>query len=131
MEIVRRLVPAIRSGAADETAERLVALSDADLEFTSRIAAVEGRTYRGHDGVRAYFEDMAEAWQEWRSELEEISEVGPDTVLADIVIRATGKSGVDIETRSTVIFVLSSGRLLRVHSYPSRQEALEAAGLAE
>jgi ketosteroid isomerase-like protein len=131
VEVVRRAIEANRSGPPDDTVEKAVALANPDFEFMSRLTSVEGATYRGHDGVRAYFKDMADAWQEWRNELDEMTEVGPDTVLAEVTFRATGKSGVEVELRSAVVWVLSGGRVREIHSYASRQEALEAAGLSE
>ncbi len=41
-----------------EDMEELVALSDPDVEFVSIFAGMEGRTYRGYDGLREYFTDM-------------------------------------------------------------------------
>ena len=131
MEIVRRAVEANRSGPRDATVEIGVELAHPDFEFTSRLTSVEGATYRGHDGVRSYFEDMADAWQEWRNEADEVTEVAPNAIFTENTLRATGRSGVDVELRSAVVFVLSGGKILKIHSHPSRQEALEAAGLSE
>ena len=45
---------------------------------------------------------------------------------------ATGKeSGVPVEARLAAVFVLSQGKILRGHTYPSREEALEAVGLRD
>jgi ketosteroid isomerase-like protein len=131
VELVRHAVEANRSGPPDVTVEEAVALADPDFEMTSRLTSVEGTTYRGHDGVRRYFEDMADAWQEWRNDIDEMTEVSPDAVLTGVTFRAIGQSGVNVELRSAVVWVLSDGKVVRIHSYPSRQEALEAAGLSE
>lgn len=60
-----------------------------------------------------------------------MTEVGPNTVLTESVFRGTGRSGVDVELRSVVVWTLSEGRIIRMHAYPNREEALEAAGLSE
>ena len=130
--IARQLIEAHRSDDLESRIEANVALWDPSCEYTSVTAAVEPHTYRGHDGIRRYLGDLAERWAEWRSEAEEIIEAGPDTVLATIRFRATGKhSGAPIEARLGVVFVLSDGKLLRGHTYQSRDEALEAVGLWE
>ena len=131
MEIVRRAIEANRSGPPAETVEKAAQLAHPDFEFVSRLTAVEGGSYRGIDGARAYYADLADAWQEWHNELREVAEVGQDTVLTESVFRGTGRSGVDAELRSFVVWTLSEGRIIRMHSYPSREEALEAAGLSE
>ena len=131
MEIVRRAIEANRSGPPAETVEKAAQLAHPDFEFVSRLTAVEGGSYRGIDGARAYYADLADAWQEWHNELREVAEVGQDTVLTESVFRGTGRSGVDADLRSFVVWTLSEGRIIRMHSYPSREEALEAAGLAE
>lgn len=97
-----------------------------------RIASVEGATYRGHDGIRRYFEDMDGAWQERHNETCEIEVLGPDLVLTDNLARAVGRpSGVGVELRSAILWELSDGKIVKVHVCPSRGEALEAAGLSE
>jgi ketosteroid isomerase-like protein len=130
VEIVRQAIAANRSGPQDATTDAAVALTDPKVEFVSRLTSVEG-TYRGHDGLRRYFADMADAWREWQNEAQAIEELSPDTVLADVIFRAVGKSGVAAELRSAIVWELSDGKIARVHSYGSRKEALEAAGVSE
>ena len=131
VEVVCRAIEANRSGPPAETVEKAAELAHPDLDFVSRLSAVEGRSYRGIDGVRAYYEDLADAWQEWHNELLEVTEIGPNTVLTESVFRGTGRSGVEVELRINILFKLLDGRIVRMHAYPSREEALEAAGLSE
>jgi ketosteroid isomerase-like protein len=127
VEVVRLAIEANRSDDVEASIEALVALSDPSSEYTRVTAAVDPQTYRGHDGIRHYFGDMADSWQEWRSEAEEILELRPNTVVATVRFHGIGKdSGVPIEARLGVVFVLSEGKLLRGHAYPSREEAFEA-----
>lgn len=132
VEIVRKALASNRSGPAEETVEVAIALCDPGIEFTSRVTAVEGATYRGHEGARRYFRDMADAWQEWRNEPEETAEVAPDAVLAEFTFTGIGRgSGVKVELGSAGVFVLSEGRICAIHVHPTRREALRAAGLPE
>ena len=132
VEIVRQIIEASHSDDLESRIEATVALWDASCEYTSVTAALEPNTYRGHDGLRRYLVDLAERWAEWRSEVEDVFEVGPHTVVATIRSRLIGKeSGVPVETRLGVVFVLSQGKILRGQAYPSRQEAFEAVGLRE
>jgi ketosteroid isomerase-like protein len=128
-EVVRQFIEASRSG--DEASlEAFVALSDATIEHTRLPAAFGPETYRGHDGVRRWFTDMAESWQEWRNEIEELVEVGADTVAAAIRFCGVAKeSGVPVEARLGMVCVVSEGKVLRSRSYPNGEAALEAVGI--
>ena len=130
MQLVRRAMDANRSGPPEETVERAVALVHDDFQFVSRLSSVEGATYGGPDGCRAYFTDMADAWRAWRFEVTAISEIAPGTVFVDNTFHATGRSGVEVEVDTASVFSVSGGRVRRIDSYSSRQEALEAAGLS-
>jgi ketosteroid isomerase-like protein len=131
VEIVRQFIDAARSGDTDAI-EAFVAVSDTSIEHTRLPAASGPDTYSGHDGVRRWFTDMADLWREWRNEIEELVEAGPDTVAARILFIAVGRdSGVPVEARLGLVCVLSEGKVLRSRTYPSGEEALEAAYLSE
>ncbi len=108
-----------------------VSLSHPDFELRSRVTAVEGANYRGHDGARRYNRDLADAFQSWVNVPGEIVEVGDDAVVVDNTFRAVGHSGAEVELKSGIVFVIRDGRVFRCLSYPTREEALEAAGLSE
>jgi ketosteroid isomerase-like protein len=132
VEIVRQAIEANRSDDLEARIEAVLALWDPSCEYTRVTAAVDPQTYHGHNGIRRYISDMTDSWAEWRSEAEDVFEVVPDTVFATFRFRAIGKdSGVPVEARLGVVCVLSDGKLLRGHTYPSREQALEAAGLSE
>lgn len=132
MEIVRQVIESNRSDDREPRIEKVLALCDQRVEYTAARAVLEPATYRGHDGMRRYSADLADSWAEWRSEPEGLIEVGLDTVVATIHFRAVGKdSGAPIDARLGAVFVLSDGKLLRGHTYPTRAEALEAVRLSE
>ena len=129
-EVVRRVIEANRSGSG-EAGATAVTLADPNCVLTSRLTSVEGATYRGFEGIRTYLADMNDAWREWRIDLDELTELGPDAILTEVTFRATGHSGVEVKLHSAVAWLLAEGRVREMHSYPSREEALEAAGLSE
>ncbi len=132
VEVVRQVIESNRSDDIEARIEAVLALWDPSCEYTRVTDAIDPQIYRGHDGIRRYLSDMADSWAKWRSEVEDVFEVPPDTVVATIRSRLTGKeSGVPVEAQLGVVFVLSRGKILRGHAYPSRQEALEAVGLLE
>jgi ketosteroid isomerase-like protein len=131
VEIVRQFIEAARSGEGDAI-EAFIAVSDKNIEHTRLPAASGPDTYRGHDGVRLWFNDMADLWQEWRNEIEELVEVDPDTVAARLRFIAVGReSGVPVEAALGLVCVLSEGRVVRSRTYASGEAALQAVGLSE
>jgi ketosteroid isomerase-like protein len=132
VEVVRQVIESARSDGLEARIEAVLALFDPSCEYTRVTAAVDPQTYRGQNGIRRYISDMADSWAEWRTEVEDVFEVGPDTVVATFRFRAIGKdSGVPVEARLGGVFVLSQGKILRGQNYASRQQALEAVGLRE
>ena len=130
VEVARRLIELNRSDDLEAGIEAVLSLADPNCEWTSLLAALEPGRYRGHHGLRSYFNDLADSWEEWRNEVEELVQVGEDTVVATVRFQGVGRSsGVAVETRFGLVLVLSDRKLLRGRAYPSREEALEAAGL--
>ena len=77
VEVARRAFAAFNAGDV----EGLVETSHPDCEWLPFRAQLEGETYRGHDGVRRFFNDMQEDWREFQIEVVELREVGGRVVL--------------------------------------------------
>jgi ketosteroid isomerase-like protein len=133
VEIVREAHEAAmanEAGLPDEAA--LNRLFDRDHEFVSSLTGVEGRSYRGLDGYARYRLDMADAWREWRMDVEELIDAGGDTVVAVGRFQARGRtSDVPVDARAGIVFKLRDERILRSHTYFHAADALAAAGLRE
>jgi ketosteroid isomerase-like protein len=113
-----------------EDIQELIALSDSDVEFVSIFAGMEGRTYRGYNGLREYFADMRDTWSEFHRDIERVIDAGGDKVVVFFRLRGTARvSGVPLEERVTTVFQLREGRLYRMVVFRNRDEALKAAGL--
>jgi steroid delta-isomerase-like uncharacterized protein len=126
VELVRRAMEAWNS----EDMTDLIALSDPEVEFVSIFAGMEGRTYRGYDGLREYFDDMRDTWSEFHRDIEEMIDAGDERVVVDFHLRGKARvSGVPVDEQVTTVFQLRQGRLNRMVVYRDREEALEAAGL--
>jgi hypothetical protein len=95
------------------------------------LSSIEGRTYHGPDGIRRYFADMGEAFEEWRVEVVELEELSSDTVFARFVSHAVGKSGVAGEMATFIVLTIEGGKIRRAISSGSRKESLAAAGITE
>ena len=93
---------------------------------------MDGREYRGHADVRRWlFEDWASAWSDYSAEPEEFIDVDDERVIAVFRIKATGRSsGVEIERQDASVYVVRDRQVVRLDYYNSKQQALQAAGLA-
>ena len=131
IDLIRRALVVNRSGAPAETVEAAIALSHPDCEFASGLNTVEGSTYRGHDGIRQYFADLADTFREWTNETHAMEELDATRVLTENVFRGVSRSGVAVERHSFGLWTFAEGQVAGLHVFDSREEALEAAGLAE
>jgi hypothetical protein len=95
-------------------------------------AMLEGVSYRGHEGMRQWFEDVAELWESMWVEANQFLDAGEAAVVVLGRVHAQGKgSGVAIEAPAAWVFHLRDARLTYLRFYLDRSQALEAAGLAE
>jgi ketosteroid isomerase-like protein len=131
VEIVRRLYQA----AARRDNVAVYSLYDPDIEWdatrTER-GTVTGRVARGHEGLRKWLRDWYGAWENIDDDLEELIDLSDDEVISVMTQRGRGRaSGVQVEDRLATIWTIQGGRIIRAVWFPTREEALEAAGLGD
>jgi ketosteroid isomerase-like protein len=87
--------------------------------------------YRGHDGVREFWREWYFAWAQVDFSYDEFIDAG-DQVIVVLRMRMRGRSsGIELGTSPYVqIWTVSEGRVVRCEYFPTKKEALEAAGLA-
>ena len=116
---------ALNSGDLDG----FLALTAEDVEFTSMVAEAEGTTFRGHDGVRAWWETVRGAFEDVKWDLLDIRGSGDRGVLH---FRMTGTlGGVPVEQTMWQGSVLRHGKVAWWGFFRSEREALESMGLQE
>jgi ketosteroid isomerase-like protein len=128
IELVRELLDAVNRLDADGMVSRI----QPDYEFVPIMAALEGRVYRGRDGVYEWLADMDSHWEYFECCPEEYHDLG-DRVIAFGHWRARGRaSGVEVDGQSaTWVAWVQGDRLSRWRTFTDRDEALEAAGVTE
>jgi ketosteroid isomerase-like protein len=103
-----------------------------ELVFHSQFGGVDARTYHGRAGAREYFQDLAEAWHDYRVQPQELLDAGDDRVVGLLCVTAEAeRSGIKLERRLGTVFTVRAGRIVAIDGYTTRAEALEAAGLSE
>ena len=126
VQLVHRAYDAYQRGDIDA----FVAVHDPDCEILPRIGRVEGRgAYRGHDGVRAYWRDMGDAFDEWQPLAMEVRDHG-DALIVRISVSGRGRSGVGfVDQEFWQAIKMRDGLTVWWSTYPTEAEALEAVGL--
>ena len=112
--------------------DAVLPLFDPDVAFAPRSVALEGgRPYRGHDGVRSWWESTFAAFSDYVAEIEEVRDLG-DMTLSRLRFRGRGmESDAPIDEVQWHVVEWRHGSVARLRTLRSESEALEAAGLSE
>jgi ketosteroid isomerase-like protein len=126
VELTRRGVQAFN----DRDLDALLALLHDDVEITPILAAMEG-SFRGHDGVRRWWAGLIGGFPEINIEVSEVRDLGDITVAGWRVSGRGAESDTPFDATVWQMHQWRRGKCVRWHAYPSKSEALEAAGLSE
>jgi ketosteroid isomerase-like protein len=109
--------------------DAFLAVASEDVEFTSMIAEAEGTTFRGHQGIREWWETVRGEFEDVRWEVLDLHGVGSRGVAH---IRITGTlSGVPVEQEMWQATKFRDGKAIWWAFFRAERQALEAAGLRE
>jgi ketosteroid isomerase-like protein len=89
--------------------------------------ASEPDTYRGHDGIRRWFDSFDEVMEEIRWDAHGFQGVS-GRVVVEFTLRARGKTtGLDFGQDAVMVWSLRDGKAIRVELFETLDEALAAA----
>ena len=127
VEIIRRVYEAVARGDLGAAS----AYVHPEIEFHTYAESPAAGVYRGGDAVRKYNEELFEQFESVRFEIEEVVDAGERVVLVSTqhAVPKGGQSEIDV--RMTEVWTIRDGLLAERHSYSTRAEALQAAGLRE
>jgi ketosteroid isomerase-like protein len=125
VELVRGGFEALSEGGV----EALLPFIHPEFEVTtSADLASEPDTYRGHAGLRRYFDSFYEAMDEIRFEPREFRDAGGH-VIVPVTLTARGRTtGIEASQKLVMVWSLREGQAIRVETYGTLDEALEATG---
>jgi ketosteroid isomerase-like protein len=127
VEVVLELHAAVTRGDMDG----VLSLAHPDVEYRSAIQQAmegEGSMFRGLAGIRRWFAELQELYEDLESEVLEVHDFGERVVIV-FVVRARGTgSGVTLSQPLAQVISLRQGQIVEVCDYFSREEALEAVG---
>ena len=108
----------------------LVELTTDDFQWVTWTGTVETTVYDGAEGLAGYFQD-ADIWEVLNLDVEEFRDLGDRVLVVGMFHARGGGSGVEVRAPYYSAFFVREGRLARVLSFRTEEEALEAAGLRE
>jgi len=128
VEQYRRLAEAFERRDLDA----FLAFFDSDADFAPRSAAVHGGSpFRGHDGIRSWWDSMFSVFSDYVAEIDEVRDLG-DVTFGRARLHGHGRgSDVPMEQAQWHVAEWRDGVVVHWRTFPSEAEALEAARLAE
>ena len=131
VEIVRRVYEA----ADRRDAPTVLALYDSEVELdTTRLQIVggAGAINHGHEGLRHFFREWHEVWEDIDYDYDKLIDAGEEKVVSLVTRRGRGRaSGAEGELRAGLVWTLRGGKVIKVVWYPTHDQALKSVGLAE
>lgn len=132
VEVVRRLYDAV----ARRDTEAVLELYDSEIEWDgsrnrwSEVLPARA-TWKGIENLKNLFRTYYEMWESFDDEVEELIDAG-DHVVAVVNSRGRGReSGLEVEWLGNAgLWTVRDGRIVRVVWFPTREEAMKAAGAA-
>jgi ketosteroid isomerase-like protein len=128
IDLVRRVFEAFTQRDIDAMLELIAP----EMEFWGPTAsfAREGEPYVGHEGMREYFADVASVWRVLEVVPHDFRDLG-DRVLVFGRVYARGAGGYISDSPTQWLWRVSGGLIVWGRVFPSRADALAAAGLEE
>ena len=120
-DVVVRWAEAIRRGNLAEE------LWDPDLEIVNAKGWALESTYRGYDGLRRWWADLAEAFSDFAMEVEEITPLDEERFLT--VQRFVGRfrhTEIPFDAEWASVITVRAGRIAQAMGYVSKRRALRA-----
>jgi ketosteroid isomerase-like protein len=104
---------------------------DPEIEWHQSSAFPDARTFHGHEGVRQFFEQVFDIFDESDFIPEEIIDLGDQIVVVHRFVGRGQGSRVPVEVSETSIWTLQKGKAIRQEAFTTKAEALDAVGLSE
>jgi ketosteroid isomerase-like protein len=107
-------------------------LCDSELRIENIAESPITGPYHGHEGLRRWWVDVSDAFEEIRFEVEKLIDVDDERVLS--VQRIVGRfrrTGIAIDAPWASLIWVRDGKVTRAVGYASQRRALKAAGLRE
>ena len=103
----------------------LVEMTTDDFQWVTWTGTVESTVYDGADGLAAYFKD-ADVWEVLDLDAQEFRDLGDKVLVVGMFHARGGGSGAEVRAPYYSAFFVREGKLARVLSFRTEDEALAA-----
>jgi len=103
----------------------LVEMTTDDFQWSTWTGTVESTVYDGAEGLAGYFQD-ADVWEVLNLDAQEFRDLGDRVLVVGTFHARGGGSGAEVRAPYYSAFFVSEGKLARVLSFRTEEEALEA-----
>jgi ketosteroid isomerase-like protein len=111
--------------------DAFLALAHPEVVGVSRVLAVEGGIYEGHDATREWWNNLLGVFPDFTVEIVSVRDAGRMTV-SELANRAHGEErAASLEESVWQVAEWRDGQVVRWQIYASERDALEAAGIEE
>jgi ketosteroid isomerase-like protein len=118
--------------ASGELMQTWTPLLDPDFVAVKHLPGAEPDTTQGLHGLRAGWLDWLAPWASYRTEIEEMIDLGDRVVSVICDYARREPDAPEVALKSAVVWTVRDGRIVRAEFYAGgRDEALAAIGLAE
>jgi ketosteroid isomerase-like protein len=128
VELTRTAFEAFERGDIDW----LQGMCTSDVVIVQPPEVPDPKSYEGSGAIAEMVNDWPRQWEDFRLEVTEIIDVSDDVLVSGA--RHTGRgrtSGIELDWEVFYVHRLRDGKLARMEMYLSREQALQAVGLAE
>jgi ketosteroid isomerase-like protein len=125
LEVIEAVCDAVEAGDFAALAANVAP----DGIFRGTVGGIdEGVILRGPDAFVRYFRDVAETWDEWRLEAEQVVRAGDTFVV--FWHETTRSHELEMHNETATVFRVRAGKVAEARGYLDRTAALAAAGLS-
>jgi ketosteroid isomerase-like protein len=100
-----------------------------EVELVPFAAKLAGTTYVGEAGVRQFFADLAEEWEVWSIELDDVRAVRGSVLAVGRIVARGRETHVDATIPAAWLYTMRNGRIARLESFDDLAGAEAACAL--
>jgi uncharacterized protein len=106
-----------------------LAILDPDVETSDPFGFSTSDAYRGHDGFVQTVRDGLDAFERYEIETEEFIDAGDDVIVSVRISGVGRESGAVVDMRLFHVWTVRRGKAVLGRTFPTKDAALQAAGL--